>query len=141
MPGRLYSLFRKIALLGPTEEEMDRMDREDREANRVRIPGKPTMYYGITAFGQRVEHNLEDILGDSHVPSPEPVSNRAMPGRLYSLFRKITLLGPTEEEMDRMDREDREANIVHTPGDGPTMYYGITAFGQRVEEDVDIEDL
>jgi len=64
-----------------------------------------------------------------------------MPGRLYSLFRKIALLGPTEEEMDRMDREDREANIVHTPGDGPTMYYGITAFGQRVEEDVDIEDL
>jgi len=62
MPGRLYSLFRKIAMLGPTEEEMDRMDREDREANKVPIPGRPTMYYGITAFGQRVEDGeLEDV--------------------------------------------------------------------------------
>ncbi|MDD9812931.1 MAG: hypothetical protein OXU86_07435 [Thaumarchaeota archaeon] len=63
MPGRLYSLFRKIAMLGPTEEEMIRMDREDMEANRVRIPGGgPDMYYGITAFGQRVEdRDLESI--------------------------------------------------------------------------------
>ena len=62
MPGRLYSLFRKIAMLGPTEEEVDRMDREDREANRVRTPeGGVDMVYGTTAFGQRVEDDDEDI--------------------------------------------------------------------------------
>jgi len=63
MPGRLYSLFRRVAMLGPTEEEMDRMDREDREANRVRPLQDDgyNVYYGITAFGQRVEDSDEDI--------------------------------------------------------------------------------
>ena len=63
MPGRLYSLFRRIAMLGPTEEEMARMDRDDREACKVPPVQEDgyNVYYGITAFGQRVEDNDEDI--------------------------------------------------------------------------------
>jgi len=65
----------------------------------------------------------------------QTLHGRAMPGRLYSLFRKIAMLGPTEEEIDRMDREDMEANRVRPlQDDGYNVYYGITAFGQRVED-------
>ncbi|MDD9812930.1 MAG: hypothetical protein OXU37_01450 [Thaumarchaeota archaeon] len=129
MPGRLYSLFRRIAMLGPTEEEMARMDREDREACKVPPVQEDgyNVYYGITAFGQRVEE------GDGE--DTRPPGRQATPGRLYSLFRRIAMLGPTEEEMARMDREDREAcKVPPVQEDGYNVYYGITAFGQRVED-------
>lgn len=34
-----YMVFRKVALLGPTREEIERMEREDREANTDWLPG------------------------------------------------------------------------------------------------------
>lgn len=34
-----YRIFRKVALLGPTREEIKRMEREDREANTDWLPG------------------------------------------------------------------------------------------------------
>ena len=55
-----------------------------------------------------------------------------MPGRLYSLFRRIAMLGPTEEEAGRMDRE--ACKVPPVQEDGYNVYYGITAFEQRVEE-------
>jgi len=34
-----YTIFRRVALLGPTREEIARMEREDREANTDWLPG------------------------------------------------------------------------------------------------------
>ncbi|MCY4252683.1 MAG: hypothetical protein OXU86_01320 [Thaumarchaeota archaeon] len=60
-----------------------------------------------------------------------------MPGwksRAIRAIRRIALW-PSREELDRLHREDREATKVHIPGmeGGPDVWYGITAYGQRVD--------
>ena len=56
MRDRLYRLFRKIALLGPTEEEADRINREDREANTQWIlGGRVGIVHGVMEYGYRVD--------------------------------------------------------------------------------------
>ncbi len=58
-----------------------------------------------------------------------------MRDRLYRLFRKIALLGPTEEEADRINREDREANTQWILGGRVGIVHGVMEFGGRVDFD------
>ncbi len=58
-----------------------------------------------------------------------------MRDRLYRLFRKIALLDPTEEEMERMNREDREANTQWMFGGRVGIVHSVMEFGGRVDFD------
>jgi len=57
MPGRLArleSVIRRITLW-PSQEDIDRWDREDRKANTVWFKGKPVLVRGFMRFGDRAD--------------------------------------------------------------------------------------
>ena len=58
-----------------------------------------------------------------------------MRDRLYRLFRKVALLGRTEEEMERMNREDMEANTVWILGGRVGIVHHFMEFGARIDVD------
>lgn len=58
-------------------------------------------------------------------------ARRRLLGAAYMIFRKVALLGPTREEIKRMEREDREANTDWLPGGQGGVEHIFLEYGGR----------
>lgn len=64
-------------------------------------------------------------------PAVGPRGWRRRLGAARMIFRKVALLGPTREEIARMEREDREANTDWLPGGDVGVEHVFLEYGGR----------
>jgi len=70
--------------------------------------------------------------------APRHASAQSAPRRRLSaawrIFRKVAMIGPSYEELRRMEEEDRRANTEWLPGGRIGLVHGFSEFGARRED-------
>jgi len=64
---------------------------------------------------------------------PPPAWRRAL-AAAYAAFRRVAMVGPSDEELDRMEEEDRRANTEWILGGTVGIVHEFTEFGARRDD-------
>lgn len=116
------------------------MDQPGSEGGKAEAPRRPA------APGARETAGLAQPDGDGAglgpdkggrcapvAPGPPPAWRRAL-AVAYVAFRKVAMIGPSDEELRRLEEEDRRANTEWLPGGRIGLVHGFSEFGARRED-------
>ncbi|MDD9814321.1 MAG: hypothetical protein OXU37_08700, partial [Thaumarchaeota archaeon] len=130
-------MLRRLAMVGPSYEEMLRMEEEDRRANTEWILGGTVgIVHEFTEFGARRDGGLPRATapgkgnGAPHVPGALTARRRRL-AAARRMLRRLAMVGPSYEEMLRMEEEDRRANTEWILGGTVGIVHEFTEFGAR----------
>ena len=148
-------ILRRLAMVGPSYEEMLRMEEEDRRANTEWLPGgKIGLVHGFSEFGARRDpEETARVLGGRHGCQEQggggrgagaadkgqgagtpPSARRRRLAAARRILRRLAMVGPSYEEMLRMEEEDRRANTEWLPGGKIGLVHGFSEFGARRDD-------
>lgn len=119
-----------------TPGEVDRANRTDGAAPPRADPGATGRPGGPAPQGGGGAGRGPGAAGAGGEPRSDggQSSRRRLLSAAWRIFRKVAMIGPSYEELRRMEEEDRRANTEWLPGGRIGLVHGFSEFGARRED-------